>query len=63
MKEIKTVIRNVNPFVSGLMGYDFNLGLEEFDKEVNKLLQNGFALKRREFFDNRILYVELEREV
>lgn len=63
MKEIKTVIRNVNPFVNSFMGYDFDLALEEFDKEVNELLQNGFALKRREFFDNRILYVELEREV
>ncbi len=65
MKEIKTVIRSVNPFVRSIImgGYDYLLELDLFDKEVNELLRNGFVLKRREFFDNRILYVELEREV
>lgn len=67
MKEIKTVIRNINPFVGSAMsksiGYDFIHALEEFDEEVNESLRNGFVLKRREYFDNRILYVELEREV
>ena len=55
-KEIRTVIK----YFDGAIYYD-----DDFDTEVNKLLENGWELKRRDIITvggKAILYAELERE-
>lgn len=65
MKEIKTIIEKVESAD--------DTSIKRFDERVNKALQEGFTLKKREFHEEIItasnnyiyarLYAELEREV
>lgn len=65
MKQIKTIYKTMDPKIVG------PLEVEDFDRQVNEALQDGWKLVKRDVFHpngntsydyHRVLYAEMERD-